>query len=80
MLPPDEGSDFEILRTGLFSYLAYSLGASTGPRDGDLDGCTSYDGDSDDDATFSFHTFLVCGLDFCGVDSFFTTSTSSSFC
>ena len=61
-----------------FSSLDHSLGASVGPRDRDLDGCTSCDGDSDDDATFSFHTCLVCGLDFGGVGSFFTTSTPSS--
>jgi hypothetical protein len=53
MLPPDEGSDFKLLQTGLFSYLVHSLGASIGPGDGDLDGCTPCDGDSGD-ATFSF--------------------------
>ena len=34
--------------------IIYSSGASVGPGDKDLDGCTSCDGDSDDDATFSF--------------------------
>jgi hypothetical protein len=37
-----------------FSSLVYCLGASIGPRDGDLDSCTSCDGDSNDDATFFF--------------------------
>jgi hypothetical protein len=32
----------------------HSSGASTGPGDGDLNGCTSCDGDSNDDVTFSF--------------------------
>ena len=59
------------------SSLVYTLGASVGLRDGDLDGCTSCDGDSDD-VTFSFRTYLVCGLDFGGVGSSFTTSGSSS--
>ena len=36
------------------SSLIYSLGASVGPEDGDLDGCTSSNGESNDDATFSF--------------------------
>jgi hypothetical protein len=36
--------------------------------DGELDGCTSSDGDSDD-VTFSFHTCLVCGLALGGVGS-----------
>jgi hypothetical protein len=33
----------EGLRTGLFSSLVHSLGASVGLRDGDLDDCTSCD-------------------------------------
>ena len=37
-----------------FSSLSYSSGASIDPRDRDLDNCTCCDGDSDDDATFSF--------------------------
>ena len=52
----------------------YSLGASVGLRDGDLDGCTSCNGDSDD-VTFSFHTYFICGLDFGGVGSSFTGSS-----
>jgi hypothetical protein len=55
------------------------LGASVGLGDEDLDGCTSCDGDSDDDATFSFQAYLVCELVFNVVGSFFTTSFSSSF-
>ena len=70
---------FKSFEEDLNSEVLYSSGASIDPRDGDLDGCTSYDGDSDDDVTFSFQTCLVCGLDFGVVDSFFTTSTSSSF-
>ena len=56
----------------------YSLGASFELRDGDLDGCTSCDGDSDDGVTFSFHTCLVYGFDLGGVGSSFTTSLGSS--
>ena len=77
MLPPGEGSEFYVLRTRLFSDLVHSLGAAVGPRDRDLDGCTSCDSDLDV-ATFSFHTCLVCGLDFGGVGSSFTTSLGSS--
>ena len=64
-------------RTFLLS-CSYSLGASVGPKDGDLDGCTSSDDDSDD-IIISFHTFLVYGLDFGGVGSSFIGSSSSSF-
>jgi hypothetical protein len=32
----------------------HSLGAFVGPEDGDLDGCTSCEGNSNDDVTFSF--------------------------
>ena len=60
------------------SSLVHSSGASIGPRDGDLDSCTSCDGGFDDDATFSFQTYLVRELDFGRVSSSFTTSTSSS--
>jgi len=60
------------------SSLVYSLGASIAPRDGDLDGCTSSDGDSDDDATFSFHTCLDYGLVLGGVGSSFTRALGSS--
>ena len=59
------------------SGFVYSSGASVGPGDGDLDSCTSCDGDSDD-VTFSLHTCLVYGLDFGRVGSSFTTSSSSS--
>ena len=55
----------------------YSLGASIGLGDGDLDGYTSSDGDSYV-ATFSFHTCFICGLDFGGVGSSFVGSSSSS--
>jgi hypothetical protein len=61
------------------SSLVYSSGAWIGPGDGDLDGCTSSDGDSDDDAIFSFQTSLGCGLNFGVVGSSFTTYPSSSF-
>jgi hypothetical protein len=61
------------------SYLVYSSGASIGPGDGDLDGCTSYNSDSNDDATFSFQTCLGSGLDFSVVASSLITSPSSSF-
>ena len=61
------------------SCLVYSLGASIGPRYAGLDGCTSCDGDSDDDATFSFQTCSVCGFDFGVAGSSFTASPSSSF-
>ena len=60
-----------------FSSLVHFLGASVGLGDGDLDSCTSCDGDSDD-VTFSLHTCLVYGLDFGRVGSSFTTSSSSS--
>jgi hypothetical protein len=55
-----------------FSNLVYSLGALVGLGDGDLDGCTSCVGDSDDVIIFSFHTCLVCGLDLGRVGSSFT--------
>ena len=48
------------------------LGASFGPEDGDSDDCASCD-----DVTFSFHTCLVCGLDFGGAGSSFTTPLGS---
>jgi hypothetical protein len=55
-----------------FSISFYSSGASVGLRDGDFDGYTSCDGDSDDDdVTFSFYTCLVYGVDFGGVGSSF---------
>jgi hypothetical protein len=54
-----------------FSNLVYSSGAYVGLGDGDLDGCTSCVGDSNDVVTFSFHTCLVCGLDLGGVGSSF---------
>ena len=73
MLPHDEGLDFKVLRTRLYwRRVLYSLGASSGLRDRDLDGCTSYVGDSDNVVTFSFHTCLVYGLDLGGVGSSFT--------
>ena len=75
MLPPSEGSEFKVLRTGLNSSLVHFLGASVGLGDGDLNGCTSCDGDSDD-ITFAFHSCLVCGLDLGRVG--FTGSSSSS--
>jgi hypothetical protein len=79
MLPPDEGLDFELLQTGLDQRkVLHSLGASFGLRDGDLDICTSCDGDSDDGVTFSFHTCLVCELVLGGVGSSFTDSSGSS--
>ena len=59
-------------------FKSFSLGASVGPGDGDLDGCTSCEGDSDDGTTFSFHTRLVCELILGGVGSSFTGSLSSS--
>ena len=61
----------------LIEEVLYFLGASIGLGDGDLDGCTSYDGDFDD-VTFSFHICLACGLDLGGVGSSFTTSLGSS--
>jgi hypothetical protein len=45
---------FESSKQDLTREVLHSLGASVGLGDGDLDGCPSYDGDSDDDATFSF--------------------------
>ena len=45
---------FKSFEQDLTGEVLYSLGASIGPGDGDLDGCTSCDGDSDDGATFSF--------------------------
>ena len=63
----------------LIEEVLYFLGASIGLGDGDLDGCTSCDGDSNDDVTFSFHTYLVCGLDFGRVGSSFIGPSSSSF-
>ena len=62
-----------------FSSLVHSSGAPIGPEDGDLDGCTYNDGDSDDDATFFFHTCLGCGLVFGVVDSLFSICPSSLF-
>ena len=62
-----------------FSSIIHSLGASISPEDGDLDDCTSYDGDSNDDATFSFQTCLGDGIDFGRIGSSFTTSSSSFF-
>ena len=62
-----------------FSSLVYSSGASFSPRDGDLDGCTSSDGDSNDDSTFSFQIYLGFGLDFGVVDSPFSAYPSFSF-
>jgi hypothetical protein len=50
-----------------FFNLVYSSGVSVSLEDGDLDGCTSYVGDSDDVVTFSFHTYLVYRLDLGGV-------------
>ena len=78
MLPYGEGSDFKVFRTGLcWRRLLHSSCASSGLRDGYLDGCTSCDGDSDN-VIFSFHTCLVYGLDFGRVGSSFTTSLGSS--
>jgi hypothetical protein len=57
----------------------YSSGASVGPKDRDLDGCTSCDGDFDSDVTFYLQTCLVCGLDLGVVGLLFSTSPSSSF-
>jgi hypothetical protein len=54
-----------------FSNLVYSSGASVSLGDGDLDGCTSCVGDSDDVVIFSFHTCLVCELVLGGVVSSF---------
>ena len=56
----------------------YSSGASSGLNDGDSDGWTSCDSVSDGDVTFSFHTYLVCGLNIGGVGASFTTSLGSS--
>jgi hypothetical protein len=79
MLPPGEGLDFEVLQIGLDRRkVLHSLGASFSLRDGDLDDCTSCDGDSDDGVTFSFHICLVCGLVLGGVGSSFTDSSDSS--
>ena len=70
---------FESSKQDLTGEVLYFPGPSISPRDRDLDGCTSCDGDSDDDATFSFHTYLVFGLDFGVVDSLFSTCPSSFF-
>ena len=70
---------FESSEQDLTGEVLYSSCASGSLGDGDLDGCTSYDGDSDDDVTFSFQTYLVCGLVLGVVDSSFIASTSSSF-
>ena len=70
---------FKSSEQDLTGEVLYSLGASIGLGDGDLDGCTSCDGDSNDDVTFSFHTSLVYGLVFGIVGSSFMASTSSSF-
>ena len=61
------------------SSFVYSSGASIAPGDGDLDGCTSSVGDSDDDATFFFQTCLGCGLAFGVEGSSFSNSSSSLF-
>ena len=59
MLPHGQGSDFLVLRTGLgWRKIIYSLGASFGLSDEDLDGCISCDGVSDDDVTFFCQTRL----------------------
>jgi hypothetical protein len=55
-----------------FLQSCFPSGASIDLRDGDLDGCTSCVGDSDDVVTFFFHTCLVYGLDLGGVGSSFT--------
>ena len=79
MLPHGQGVDFLVLRTGLgWRKILYTLGASFGLSDGDPDGCTSCDSVSDGDVTFSFHTYLVCGLNIGGVGASFTTSLGSS--
>ena len=57
---------------------SFTLGASFGLSDGDPDGCTSCDGDFDDNVTFSFHTCLGCGLVIGGVGSSFTNTSGSS--
>jgi len=68
MIPHGQGADFWVLRTGLgWRKVLHSSGASSGLSDGDPDGYTSYDGVSDGDVTFSFHTCLVYGLDLGGV-------------
>ena len=50
---------FKSSEQDLIEEVLYFLGASIGLGDGDLDGCTSCDGDSNDDVTFSFQTCLV---------------------
>jgi hypothetical protein len=50
-------------------------GASSGLGDGDLDDCSSCDGD---EVTFSFRTYLVCGLDFGRVASSLVGALGSS--
>jgi hypothetical protein len=72
MLPLGEVWNFKSSEQDFFSNLVYSLGASVGLGDGDLDGCTSCVGNSDDVVTFFFHTCLVCGLDLGEVGSSFT--------
>jgi len=62
-----------------FSSLIHYSGASFSLGDGYLDGCTSRDDVSDDDATFSFQTCLGCGLDFGIVYLSFAIYPSSSF-
>jgi hypothetical protein len=75
MLPQGEGLDFlsPSDRT-CWKEVLHSLGASSGLSDGDLDDCTSCDGDG---VTFSFHACLVCGLNIGGISSSFTGSSGS---
>ena len=69
---------FQSSEQDLTREVLYSSGASIGPGDGHLNGCTSCDGDSDDNATFSFQSCLGCGLDFGVLGSLFSTPPSYS--
>ena len=71
--------NFESAEPDLTGEVLHSSGALIGSKDGDLDGCTSCDGDSNEDVTLSFQTCLVCALAFGVGDSSFMASTSSLF-
>ena len=70
---------FKSFGQDLTEQVLYSLGASSGLSNGDSGGYTSYDRDSDDDVTFSFHTCLDYGFDLGGVSPSFTGALGSSF-
>ena len=74
---PARVRNFESAEPDLSS-LVYCSGASIGPGDGDYDGCTFYDGDSNNDATFFFQTCFGCEFDFGVAGLSFSTSPSSS--